>query len=210
MAQVLKARQAPAALPRAHALLRRATHRLHVRIDKTSVLAALLRPGVTLAMYQTAMQGMKRAFEEIDSVLLQTAALCPKGVPPYLARLPSLERDLMAMDAPLDPPGGTRPATELKVPETAAAYLGIRYVVEGAQLGGRFIYGQLCCTFGAGVDEFGTFWIPEAYTERCWPSVLNSVARVESRDALASCVRTARLTFQHIELCLRGNESEAV
>ena len=206
MALVLKARRTAAALPAAHSLLRRGTHRYHVRIDQTSVLAPLIRVDVTLAVYTTAMLSLQRAYAEVDSVLLQASFLCPEGVACYAPRLPMIEQDLQALDARLGSPRLTRPGLALKVPETEAEYLGIRYVVEGAQLGGRFIYGQLCCRFGAGVHAFGTFWNPESYPQGGWSNFLKSLTRVESREGLASCVRMARLTFRHMDDCLRGNE----
>jgi heme oxygenase len=210
MAEVPKARRAPVALPEAHTLLRRGTRRLHVRIDRTSVLASLIRSGVSPAEYATAMLALRRAYEEIDSVLLQSSGLCPSGLTSYTPRVPRIERDLRALDVRLDSLRPARRGMGLKLPATEAEYLGIRYVVEGAQLGGRFIYGQLCSTFGGGVHEFATFWSPESYPQGNWPTLLKSLTRVESRDGLASCVRTARLTFRHMDLCLRGEGSERV
>lgn len=206
MVQVLKARQTPVS----HTLLRRGTHRLHVRIDKTSVLAPLIRSGVTLPVYATAMLALKQAYEEVDSALLQSSALCPKGLGSYTPRVPRIERDLRGLNVRLGSLRSPHVGAGLKPPQTEAAYLGIRYVVEGAQLGGRFIFGQLCCTFGAGIHEFGTFWNPEAYPQGSWPSLLKSLSRVESREELASCVRTARQTFRHMDACLRGNGSEMI
>lgn len=210
MALGVKSRRTPTALPAAHSLLRRGTRRYHVRIDKTSVLAPLVRLDVTLSGYATAMLALKRAYEEVDAALLRAAALCPEGLVSYTPRLPRIEHDLLALDARLVSLWPMRPGPELKVPETEAEYLGVRYVVDGAQLGGRCIYGQLCCTFGAGVREFGTFWIPESYPQGGWPGLLKSLARVESREGLAACVRSARRTFGHMDQCLRGSEFEVV
>ena len=197
-------------IPAAHALLRRGTHRYHGRMDRTSVLAPLARPGVTLAAYATAMVSLERAYEAIDSVLLRSSALCPKEMAAYTPRVPRIEQDLRALEV-----GGARlerqrVGTGLKLPATEAEYLGIRYVVEGAQLGGRLIYGQLCGSFGEGMERFGTFWMPEWYPPGNWTALLQSLTRVTSRDGLAACVRAARLTFRHMDGCLRGNECEVV
>jgi heme oxygenase len=174
------------------------------------VLAALTILGVTPGQYRTAMQSLTRAFEEIDSVLLQATNLCPHGMPPYTPRVPSLKRDLIALNVPPHNPRWTPTAIGLKVPETEAAYLGMRYVVEGAQLGSRIIYGQLRAAFGDGMYEFGTFWIPASFPQNSWPSLLQCLARLESRDGLAAAVRSARLTFRHMELFLCVNDSEAM
>lgn len=210
MAQVLNVRQPKTTPPPPNALLRRATRRLHVRIDKQSVLAPLIRPGITLELYAKAMVALKSAYEEIDSVLLQSSALCPTTLACYMPRAPKIDRDLKALDVRFASLRPARPGLELKLPETEAAYLGIRYVVEGAQLGARFIFGQLSSTFGASIHEFGTFWNPEFYPQGSWPELLNSLTRVESRDGVARCVRAARATFRHMDLCLGSNECAVV
>jgi heme oxygenase len=196
-------------IPSAPSFLHKATKRLHHKIDQTSVLALLTIPGVTLDLYGTAMQSLERAYEEIDCALLQSCGLCPTGVPFYIPRGPSLKRDLVALDLPPDDSRRAKPRSALKVPDNEAAYLGMRYVVEGAQLGSRLIYGHLYGVFGHKLSGFGSFWMPGSVLQGSWPCVLKSLARMESRASLAVAARSARLTFRHMDRYLGGNEKEA-
>ena len=196
-------------LPSAHPLLRRATRRLHHRIDSTSVLAALTISGVTPDLYQIAMESLIQAYEQIDSVFLQAAHLCPNDLAPYTPRTPILERDLAALGQ-FHRVRFKQLKIRLEVPGTAASYLGMRYVVEGAQLGSRFIYKHLRSAFGDEIHRFGTFWTPGCFAEGTWPSLLQCLDRVDSRKALADAVRAARLTFWYMQRCLCVSTTEAI
>ncbi len=193
-------------LPSAHSLLRRATQRRHMQIEGTSVLARLTSPGLTVNLYGIAMRAFQRAYEKIDFLLVQGAYLCPVTAPPYSPRGPLLERDLIALGVNPYNPLLTRPPAVLKAPETEADYLGMRYVVEGAQLGSRVIYSHLYAAFGDKLSEFGSFWMPDSIFPSSWPGVLKSLARVDSREALAGVARAARRTFRHMELYLAVEE----
>jgi len=94
------------------------------------------------------------------------------------------------------------------MPNTEADYLGMRYVVEGAQLGNRLIYNHLRATFGDQLREFGSFWMPGSVLQSSWPSLLKSLARMESRESLAAAARTARATFRHMEQYLAVAEKK--
>ena len=194
-------------VPPAHSFLRRATSRLHGRIDQTPVLAALTNPGVTLDIYRTAMLALRRAYEEIDCLLLKNAGLCPEDLPQYVARIPLISRDLSELG--VTNPGDSRATGfELRSPDTEAAYLGMRYVVEGAQLGSRFIHRHLHAAFGDDLRDFGSFWMPGSVLQGSWPEVLKSLAQMESRASLATAVHAARRTFQHMEHQLAAHQRE--
>jgi heme oxygenase len=192
------------AVPSGHLFLRRATSRLHQRIDQGSVLTVLTIPGLTLYLYRGAMISLRRAYEEVDWQLAQGCASCPAGLPPYIPRVPGINRDLTALGViPHDlraPSGHSRLAghSGLKAPDTEAAYLGVRYVVEGAQLGSRVIYGHLREAFGERLNEFGTFWTPGSIPQCSWPHLLRILGRMESRESLAAAARAARMTFRHM------------
>jgi heme oxygenase len=190
------------ALPLSHVFLRRATSRLHQRIDQGSVLTVLTIPtGVTLDLYRAAMLSLKRAYEEIDALLVQACAWCPADLPPFIPRVPFINRDLNALGvipgliAGLIP-NDLCPASGHSALDSEAAYLGVRYVVEGAQLGSRVIYGHLHKAFGGELSEFGTFWTPGSIMQGSWPQLLKILGRMESRDSLAAAARAARTTFR--------------
>jgi heme oxygenase len=183
---------------------------MHSRIDRTSVLAVLTSPDVTLQDLSAAMQALQRAYREIDRVLLQKADCCPSGVPVYAPRLPSIHRDLTALRVPRDAWEEAEPRSCLKALDTEAGYLGARYVVEGSQLGSQVIYRHLHAAFGSELHRFGSFWIPGSTMEGSWPSVLRSLTQVvQSRKSLATATRAARMTFRHMELYLTLDGTEA-
>jgi heme oxygenase len=188
----------------------RATGRLHKRLDQDSVLAPLVRPGVTWGHYLAAMKVLERAYRRIDECLLEGAALCPAGLPPYLPRGASLRRDLLLLQASPAARWISHQAA-LAVPDSSAAYLGMRYVVEGAQLGSRVIHSALSKIFGDTFEAAGSFWSPEAPWQGSWPFVANGLLQLESRPSLASAARAARQSFRHFvaQLCPPANEPEA-
>jgi heme oxygenase len=199
------------AIPAPHSFLRQATQRLHRRIDRTSVLAVLASSGVTLELYGAAMQSLEQAYGEIDRWLLRNCGRCPAEVPPYTPRGPVIHRDLVAlgiMSPDRSPQAG--PQFALNVPDTEEAYLGMRYVVEGAQLGSRVIYGHLYAAFGVRLSEFGSFWMPGSALQGSWPLLLKNLARIESRPSLAAAAHSARLTFRYMGHYLAGSEKEGL
>ena len=174
-------------VPETHAFLRKATSRLHKRVDRGSVLTSLTSPGVTRDLYCTAMLGLRLAYEEIDSALISASAACPRGLSAYTPRVPAIDRDLAAMNASSENLRSEPGRARLKSPETQSAYLGMRYVVEGAQLGGRVIYGHLYLTFGAELNRCGSFWLPGAIPQSSWPDLLKSLALIITRESLGRC-----------------------
>jgi heme oxygenase len=174
------------------------------------VLTVLTLPGVTLDLYRGAMLSLERAYEEIDWLFAQASAWCPAGLPPYIPRVPGIHRDLTALTVI---PHGPPPAAlyrRLKAPDTEAAYLGMRYVVEGAQLGSRVIYGHLHKSFGERLSEFGTFWTPDLTLQSVWPHLLKILGGMESRHALAAAARAARMTFRHMAANLAVKEVKSL
>ena len=174
------------------------------------MLSVLTTPDVTIDLYRTAMQCLDRAYQEIDGLLLQSGGLCPAGVPAYTPRAPRIHPDLMALELMLPLPHMAKAAPAdpaLRLPETGAAYLGMRYVTEGAQLGSRMIYQHLHAAFGERLAEFGSFWTPGWIPQGGWPGVLTGLGRLESRDSLAAAARAARMTFRHMALHLAAGDS---
>jgi heme oxygenase (biliverdin-IX-beta and delta-forming) len=186
------------AVPQTHAFLRQATRRLHRRIDQSSALTALTAPGISLERYGSVMAALGRAYRAVDPALAQASALCPADLPPYEPRWPSISRDLAALDAVGDCLQSKPGHLELKAPESEAEYLGIRYVVEGAQLGGRVIHGILYETFGDRLLEIGSFWTPDPAQQGTWQAQLKCLSRLDSRDSLAAAARAARSTFRRM------------
>lgn len=151
------------------------------------------------------MCALRRAYEPLDSLLLAGSSFCPSGLLPYTARVPSIERDLTVLALGLENLNADAPDVNLAPPASAAAYLGVRYVVEGAQIGSRFIYHHLRSRFGDDLREFGTFWMSASDAPGCWTGVLQSLADLDSRESVAVAARAARTVFRHMGSCLIVN-----
>ena len=174
------------------------------------MLTVLTIPGITLDLYRRAMLSLERAYEDIDWQFAQAPTWCPAGLAPYSPRAGGIHRDLAALGVVSHGPRPAAPHLGLKAPDTEAAYLGMRYVVEGAQLGSRVIYGHLHKAFGERLSEFGTFWTPDPTLQSIWPHLLKILGRLESRDSLAAAARAARMTFRHMAANLAAEEIKSL
>ena len=191
--------------------LQRATRRQHERLDAASLLTPLMLPQVPLAAYQAAMVAMLRAYRPVDACLLQMpppdhgmqVAVLAKTLAPYQPRSPALQRDLDAMGIA---PDAFVPATSagLDMPTTLPAYLGMRYVVEGAQFGNRVIGRNLQAAFGAGAQDICSAWMTGAEANAVWPGLMAALAALDSRRDVAAALRGARRMFGYFvaRLCV--------
>lgn len=186
-------------LPPGHQFLRRATARIHHRLDRTSILAELVRPGLTLDRYRTAMDSLHGAYHAIDQWLLAAEDVCPREIAGYFPRCPALASDLGVLGVDVFPRASASDISNLPVRASAASYLGIRYVVEGASFGSRFICRSLRDVFGDDLHSFGSFWIASLSQTSCWHGVLQSLGHLESRSALAEAALSARVAFRHMD-----------
>ena len=206
-------------------LLRRATRRQHARLDAISLLTPLLFPEVGLAGYQAAMAAMLRAYQQVDACLLQAPPAAhmvqATTLSPYRPRSPAIQHDLQAMGIGLQPascgaigaPGETAataataatvPTATLNLPTSLAAYLGMRYVVEGAQFGNRVIGRNLQAAFGPAAVEICSAWLPGADAGNAWPDVMAALSALDSRRDVAAALRGARRMFDYfsVQLCV--------
>ena len=200
-------------------MLRRATRRQHERLDAVSLLTPLLSPEVGLAGYQAAMVAMLRAYQQVDACLLQAppAAYLAKAMTlsPYRPRSPAIRHDLQAMGIVLQPAScaaigatgataATVPNATLNLPTSLAAYLGMRYVVEGAQFGNRVIGRNLQAAFGPAAVEIYSAWLPAADAGNGWPDVMAALSALDSRRDVAAALRGARRMFDYfsVQLCV--------
>jgi heme oxygenase len=150
-----------------------------IGIDRNSAIAHLTAPGVTLELYVAAMRALKGAYRGIDFLFLRSRDLYPPGVLPYIPRVPGIDRELSALGGLSDDTSGDRRDEKLSAPESEAAYLGMRHVVEGEQIGSRLVYRHLQETFGEEPVVFGSFWVPDSLVQSSWPGVLTALSRLE-------------------------------
>ena len=177
------------------ARLRDATKAAHRRLDHHPLLAALLRPTLTVQAYGQALAALHGAHGALEAALdgFAPAALFPR-------RLPDLQSDLSALG--LDP----CPLT-LQPPQTAGDddRLGMMYVIEGSNLGGVAIARQLASTLPAGTPRAffgGAEGAPR--WQRFWTF---AQAHIEP-DGFERATLAAREAFEfyrlHLDHCLGG------
>jgi heme oxygenase len=193
-----------AVLREPRAFLRRATARLHRRLDQTPALATLMATDCSLLAYRAAMLGLAWAYQAVELALLRGAAYQPPGMPEYAPRTPRLWLDLSALERP--PARWARPSAALLAAlpaiDSQASYLGIRYVVEGAQQGSRFIRRALSQSLGEQLSRIGSFWASEVPWQDHWPACLAQLMQLSDPTALVAATRAARHTFRHFIACV--------
>lgn len=180
-------------------LIRKGTYRLHAKLDKHSAMSSLSNRSCKLESYQQAMQGLAIAYHDADGALLASRVHCPEELETYQPRLPLILSDLSAMGLkqPMPHPAG------LCSPSSRAAYLGMRYVVEGAQLGGRLIERNLAQSdIAPTLMHAKQFWSSPITSKNCWPTLLSLLDKLHERNDLADAISTARRTFHHFVKCL--------
>lgn len=212
------------------ALLRQATARDHRRLDQSSVMAPLAQPGLTLVQYQQAMVALLRIYRRIDACLLQPPAHSggdATTISAYLAHSPAMEKDLRAtwQAAPASSPAASvfksvfesgyesayesdvdagleanHASNALPMPADLLAYLGMCYVIEGAQFGNRVIARNLRSSFGTMADSMCTSFLGESDTG--WRDVMAALSALQSRREVAAAVRSARRTFRYFVINL--------
>lgn len=154
------------------AWLRNHTQALHTQLDSSAPLRALLRPGLTSRVYLGIMAAMYRAHAKLEPELLALDSARPPALPAYTSRLALITLEMSrhctdraalppahigatqqtASDAglglasahTLTPAAGKRPYPGTATPaQLQSRYLGLRYVLEGATQGSRFIQRSL-------------------------------------------------------------------
>lgn len=127
--------------------LREATKEPHRELDHHPLMAALLRPQVTLGDYADALAALHGAYAAAEAGILAFLALRP-GLFDYAGRLklPALESDLAML--------GRVPVSHrapLDVPHSLGELIGVLYTIEGSTLGGQVIARQLAENLGVGI-----------------------------------------------------------
>lgn len=172
---------------------------LHAKLDKDSSLSKIASGDCSFAQYQLAMYGLARAYQQIDAALQAGASYCPAELPIYVARLPNLLADLRHMG--IAPPAV--PGSLLAPPSNCASYLGMRYVIEGSNLGAKVIASNLSrSNIATHINLANCFWSNTNPWHNCWPIMVRLLAVLQSRDEIAQSAWAARRTFHHFISCL--------
>lgn len=175
-------------------ILRERTNPLHARLDSQSDLSILLSPDCSLANYKKATMSLAAAYLGVDSVLAKGKRYCPPALPAYIPRLPHLLADIQQL-------GFTAPASpvlELSALSSNASYLGMRYVIEGSNLGARVIYRSLqnsAIAQSIGVDK--CYWSLAQTWQSSWPALLRQLAELRTHEEWDEAANSAYLVFEH-------------
>ena len=187
--------------------VRDGTRRLHRQLDRESSLARLASPDCSLTEYRTALSPLARAYAQVDGMLIAGEAYRPVGLAPYQARSPLIGAALSASNAQ---PGYLEPATEPRAIDSVAAYLGCRYVVEGAQFGHALI-GQMLARSEVAQRLPGaalSFWRARFLAPGEWGALCHRLEHMATRAEAAIATVSARRIFELFKCCFAEAASE--
>jgi heme oxygenase len=175
-------------------VIRDRTTPLHAQLDSGSYLSILLTPACSLADYKSTTSALATAYQAVDSTLANGVQYCPVALPAYVPRLPYLLADLQNLDATSLAP----PVFELAAPFSNASYLGMRYVIEGSNLGARVIYRALQHSAIAqtiAVDQ--CYWSHAQAWQLAWPALMRQLSDLHTAQEYEEAADSACLVFEH-------------
>ena len=199
-----------------HAWLREQTRTRHQTLDRSPLLNALLQPGLDPDTYVRCLRHLHAAHASTEAWLAGLASHAPAALPAYQPRLPALREDIeqltrhvpdaaretaapaCASDAAIQSKDTPGDGTALPYwHDGIAAYLGIRYVLEGATQGARFITARLLKHCPQMLEKSRSYWDHQAHMSQHWHALLEYL-RTEQRHIEPGALRQgADATFSH-------------
>jgi heme oxygenase len=166
-----------------HQWLRTRTAPLHRTLDSSPRLRALMQANLPAAMYQQALLGLLQAHAQTEPWLATLAHARPETLAGYESRQPALCRDIQALagefNLPALPNDATLPAvappalpTAADATEQRSVYVGMRYVIEGASQGARFITRRLQQTSPALLHCASSYWLHQSRMMEHWDRLI--------------------------------------
>ena len=139
--------------------LRDRTRALHHRIDHHPLLAPLVQTGLTLDHYLQVLQTLNWIYQPLEP-LLNAAVLRWCGSTGFIPspRLEWLRRDLELLRGECATHSLPPHRPSVPVPDSAAATIGMLYVVEGSTLGGAVIARQVQNSLGLQADTGAAYF----------------------------------------------------
>lgn len=198
-----------------HDLLTQGVSAQHRSLDRHPILRKLLSRQLTAADYMAAMQRLRCCYELLEPALLACENTLEgpglSGFERYMARLPQLDRDLSYLSADqcvhgqiprerVHYSGSTVTITSL------AAYLGVRYVLEGSTQGGVVIARSLERQLPSVTHRSFEFWRQQRLLALRWPAFLAVLAGLDGHAQEQSrALAAARDTFALFLIVFNGN-----
>ncbi|MES1938073.1 hypothetical protein [Salinisphaera hydrothermalis] len=187
--------------------VRHGTRRRHRQLDRESSLARLAFANCSLTEYRAALVPLARAYARADAILVAAEAHRPTGVAPYRARSPLIGGALSALGDFSS--GPVRSGADRAIDNTAA-YLGCRYVLDGAQFGHLVIARALASSEVAATLPASalSFWRTRFLATEDWRSLCRRLMNMPTRSSAAAATIAARYMFDLFQSCFAEAASE--
>lgn len=191
-----------------HQLIRERSQVLHDALDQNRVMKQLLAPTISLNDYRSVMIRMHDCLSCIEPALIAFEHSCVDfteiaRMNAYSPRLPLLALDLenLGVSRADDVASSSIELSSIEIAgikvRSFGAYLGARYVLEGASLGSVFIAHQLHKHCPAITAQASQYWKFQSARVSCWPEFLTTLATLDNNASeQQASIDTALLTFQ--------------
>lgn len=183
-----------------HQWLREQTNALHHQLDHTPLLRTLLGAAISPTDYMQCLAHLHQAHARVEPWLQQLDHARPPVLAAYEPRLAALQHDLGTLALHYGQPMAQPCLPEHTVPATGATalpahshaaslYVGIRYVLEGASQGSRFITRRLQQNAPDLLENSPSYWAHQSRMMNHWQALVahleNSPESLNATDLLA-------------------------
>lgn len=182
--------------------LRAGTAELHIALEKR---LPFFSDTLDLNAFERLMRAYYGFYQPLEAVLQDSDAIPADFDLASRLKAPTLQRDLQALGAN----GGDFPiCRRLPAIDSAAACLGVLYVLEGATLGGQILRREIATRLSLGADNGAAFLdIYGAATGRRWRDFIEYLgSRLMDADERKAVVAAAHTTFSCFEQWLESQE----
>lgn len=182
--------------------LRAGTAELHIALEKR---LPFFTDTLDLQAFERLMRAYYGFYQPLESALQDSGEIPADFDLVSRLKTPTLQRDLQALGAN---GGEFSLCRQLPAIDSAAACLGVLYVLEGATLGGQILRREIAARLGLGADNGAAFLdIYGAATGRRWRDFIEYLGS-RSMDAVEreAVVTAAHTTFSCFERWLESQE----
>lgn len=178
-----------------HAWLREQTRARHQTLDRSPLLHALLQPVLDPDTYLRCLRHLYAAHASTEVWLTGLAGHAPTALPAYQPRLPALREDIEQLARHV--PGAACETAAPSWHDGVSAYLGIRYVLEGATQGARFITARLQKYCPQVLEKSQSYWDHQAHMSHHWHVLLEYLRTEQRHIEPGALLQGADATFNH-------------
>jgi len=185
--------------PSMHSALKYETLQLHRELDALPNLRLLLQPALSMAEYRRILAAYAQVYCHVEQYLIQIEkTITLDTLPGYTPRLPSLCDDLRSLAMPVDLQQSEALMTsQLTRHQGIFHYIGLRYVLEGATQGSKFIARRLEKNFPLLASKAFSFWNMQLEASKQWPQFCEFINQpVKCRACERQMIQAAENTFR--------------